>query len=116
MRRARACPTPSLPCRRLTLATRVHCAVTCAGDPKNLPAPTVTDLRVVVARTLNEPGQWEPLHFVPLKASEALTKELGARAEREEMLKSGFTRGAQLLQAVSHAVAVEAGDEPPALV
>lgn len=88
---------------------------TCGGDPKNPPTPTVTDLRIVVARTLQEPGQWEPLHYIPLKSSEPLMKELGARIEREAALKGGFTRGAAMLAAVAHAEAVKAGDEPPAL-
>lgn len=89
--------------------------VTCNGDPNDLPVPTVTDLRIVVARTLNEPGNWEPLHYVPPKASEELTRELGARAQREEVLKKGFTKGTQVLKAVAHAVAVQDGDEPPVL-
>ena len=89
--------------------------LTCGGNPHDKPTPTVTDLRIVVARTLQEPGQWEPLHYVPPKASEALALELGARLEREEVLKGGFTRGAKMLKAVSHSVAVQDGDEPPAL-
>ena len=89
--------------------------VTCGGDRAKLPEPTVTDLRIVVARTMQEPGQWEPLHFIPPKTSEALTTQLGAKAQREEVLKTGFTRGAQMLKEVSHAAAVEDGSEPPPL-
>jgi hypothetical protein len=29
---------------------------------------TVTDLRILVARTLQEPGSWQPLHYVPYVA------------------------------------------------
>lgn len=89
--------------------------LTCGGDPAAKPQPTVTDLRLVVARTLQEAGNWAPLHFVPSKASEALTVELGAKATREAVLKDGFTRGIDTLKKVAHAVAVEDGDEPPPL-
>ena len=89
--------------------------VSCGGSPEKLPEPTVTDLRVVVARTLNEPGEWQPLHYVPHSTSEALQTELMARNKREEGLKQGFTAGAELLKKVQHAVRVEEGDEPPAL-
>jgi len=85
------------------------------GAYEKAPEPTVTDLRIVVARTLQEPGQWEPLHYIPPKASEALTKELASKADREAAVTQGFAAGTQRLKAVAKAVAVENGDEPPPL-
>ena len=85
------------------------------GTMADVPAPTVTDLRVVVARTLQEPGQWEPLHYIPSKRCEPLTRELVAKAEKATHLTEAFASGAQRLKAVAHAAAVADGDEPPAL-
>ena len=88
---------------------------TCGGDPKNPPEPTATDLRIVVARTLQELGSWEPLHYVPAKASEPLTRELNQRAEREALDREAFTRGQEKLKKAAEQVHEEDGDEPPAL-
>lgn len=85
------------------------------GTEATLPPATVTDLRIVVMRTLQEPGSWEPLNYVPSQAAEPLTKQLMARAQREKQLSQGFASGAMRLKAVAHAVAVDEGDEPPAL-
>ena len=98
-----------------TVADLHELFLTCGGDPSALPEPTVTDLRMVVARTLQEKGSWEPLHFVPAKACEALTKELMARNEREQSHRKGFARGAAILHHLNHQEAVKSGDEPPPL-
>jgi len=51
-----------------------------AGNPAaSVPAATVTDLRTVVARTLQEPGEWKPLVFISLRGSTDLVKSLSDR-------------------------------------
>jgi len=85
------------------------------GTANNIPEPTVTDLRIVVARTLQEAGQWEPLHYIPSKRCEALTKELIAKADKEKAVTEGFVSGTQRMKQVAHAVALADGDEPPPL-
>ena len=89
--------------------------VSCGGAMDQVPEPTISDLRIIVARTLQEPGNWEALHFVPPSGSEALTKDLAARANKDAALRQGFMSGAQKLKKVAHEVAVADGDEPPAL-
>ena len=82
----------------------------------DLPTPTVTDLRVVVARTLQEPGFWNPLTYVPPKASEPTVAELKARAQRDGTVADGFARGARVMKQVAEGVATADGEMPPALV
>ena len=91
---------------------------TTSGAPAELKPEdhtTVTDLRILVARTLQEPGSWQPLHYVPAKASAALAKEVTDRAAVDDELAEGFTKGAQRLKQEMKKLAVESGDEPPAL-
>lgn len=89
--------------------------VSCGGAHDAVPVPTVTDLRIVVARTLQEAGNWEALHFVPPSGSEALTKQLMAKSSKEAAITRGFVSGTQKLKEVAKKVAIEDGDEPPEL-
>jgi hypothetical protein len=82
---------------------------------ETLPPVTVTDLRVVVARTLQEPGDWKPLVLIPPSASAELVKALSETASSEAAIGHGFVRGAQLLARVEHEVALADGDVPPPL-
>ena len=54
-----------------------------------VPEPTISDLRIIVARTPQEPGNWEALHFVPPSGSEALTKDLVRERTRTPRLGKG---------------------------
>lgn len=85
------------------------------GDPNAIPEPIVTDLRILVSRTLQEPGIWAPLRYVPPKNSATLRNEVRQRAERDQRTADGFAKGAQRMRAVQHAMAVADGDEPPPL-
>lgn len=76
---------------------------------------TVTDLRILVARTLQEPGSWQPLHYVPPKASANLSKQLMERIDVDKKVSEGFMAGVQRMKAEEHKLAVQRGDEPPAL-
>ena len=53
---------------------------------------TVTDLRILIARTLQEPGSWQPLHYVPAKNSAALAKEVTDRAAADDEVSEGACR------------------------
>jgi hypothetical protein len=88
-----------------------------AGAPHAAKAPpvTVTDLRYVVARTLQEAGDWEALFFVPPSRSAELSTAVRDAALREAEMARGFESGAQRLQAVMHAERVASGEEPPPL-
>jgi hypothetical protein len=83
--------------------------------PEALPPVTVTDLRIVVARTLQEPGNWKPLVLIPPSNSAELVKALSGRAGTEAAIGEGFVRGARTLAKVEHAVALADGDVPPPL-
>lgn len=82
---------------------------------ESLPEVTVTDLRVVVARMLQEPGEWKPLVFIPPRASAELVRTLSERADKEAAITQGFVRGAKLLAKVEHEIAKAEGDVPPPL-
>lgn len=82
---------------------------------ETLPPITVTDLRIVVARTLQEPGDWKPLVLIPPSGSAELVKALADRASSEAAIGQGFVRGAELLAKVEHEVALADGDVPPPL-
>jgi hypothetical protein len=49
-----------------------------------MPEASVTDLRVLVARTMQEPGDWKQLVFVHGHAEAQLIKRLDAQAKREQ--------------------------------
>lgn len=85
------------------------------GAADALPQPTVTDLRYVISRTLQEPGQWEMLLYVPPKHSAELMKAVLARDQRDEGVKRGFTSGMSRLKDVAKAAAIADGEEPPPL-
>jgi hypothetical protein len=85
------------------------------GVAENVPEPSITDLRIIVMRTLQEPGQWEPLHYIPPQKAESLSKQLIAQRDKEKAEHAGFVAGGQRLAAAAKAVALEDGDEPPPL-
>jgi len=85
------------------------------GSPDAVPEPVVTDLRIVVTRTLQEAGSWASLLYVPPKSSAALAKELIARTTLEKKTADGFASGGARLKEVARAVAVADGEEPPPL-
>jgi len=89
--------------------------VATGGAADAVPEPTVTDLRVVIGRTLQEPGNWESLRVIPPSEAAPLFQELFARSTKECDMTYGFLSGATRLQVVKHAVAVADGDEPPPL-
>ena len=52
-----------------------------SGRPlAELPEVSVTDLRILIARTLQEPGQWTPLVYMPSKAAVLLAKQIETQA------------------------------------
>lgn len=79
------------------------------------PIVTVTDLRVVIARTLQEPGFWDPLTYIPPRKSEELSRQMITRETRDLAVADGFARGTAMMRHVAHSVAIADGDEPPAL-
>jgi len=76
----------------------------------------VTDLRVLIARTMQEAAEWKSLVFVPPRANAELAQAIVAQGATERTMAQGFVKGDALLKEVAERVAVEDGDAPPPLV
>ena len=86
------------------------------GKPLEQLDVVVTDLRTLVARTMQEPQEWNSLVYVEPKRSAASVMTIGARAAKQQQLAQGLMKGDALLKQVAHQVAVADGDEPPPLL